>query len=334
MRTALSGLLKIGLSLGIIVFLVVRATQDQAFARLMECPKNWPLLGLAAGLLLLGTMLLHVRWYLLTRALDLPVSLREAMRVGFLGYLFNFLPMGVVAGDVLKVVLLGRRLQGSGARITATVMVDRLMGLFLLFLAGSIAIAASGFWRISDAAWAVSVATVALTAVGGLGLAVLAVPAITGTRVRWLLRRMPYAGATLVRLTKSLDLYRRNGGAMAACCLLSLLSVTLTIGGIHFIDRALYAAVPTFGQHYVAGTVAGTTGVIPLSFGPFEAVFEFLYVSMGMPVNHGFIVALAWRILTLVIAIAGVGFFVLDRRDAAAAEGQDEELAGVVKSAA
>ena len=52
-------------------------------------------------------LLTFIRWYYLVRALDLPFTLREALRLGFLGYLFNLMPMGIVGGDLLKAVMLG-----------------------------------------------------------------------------------------------------------------------------------------------------------------------------------------------------------------------------------
>jgi len=334
-RKALAGLVKISLSLGIIVYMVVRATQDQAFTRLVECPKNWPLLGLATVMLALGVALLNVRWCILARALELPVSQREAMRVGFLGFLFNFLPLGVVAGDVLKIVVLGRRLgEGTGPRVTASVAVDRLLGLFLLFFSGSLAILVTGFWRLSDRAHAIAIVTIIPTLVGAGLIAVLCVPAITGHRSRTLLQRIPSAGALLVELADSLNMYRRNRGVLVLASAISLASITASIAGFHCIALGLYDHVPSFGQHFVAGTVAGTTGAIPLSFGPFEAVYELIYVAMGMPVNQGFIMALAWRIMTLVIAVGGVGYFFIDRRDGLLLDECDDDGLDAVKSAA
>src|SRR5207249_223093 len=64
---------------------------------------------LLAGLIFLCALLLSFgRWYLLVRALDLPFSLANALRLGAIGFLFNsFLP-GSVGGDVIKAAFLAR----------------------------------------------------------------------------------------------------------------------------------------------------------------------------------------------------------------------------------
>ena len=48
-----------------------------------------------------------IRWCYLVRALGLTLSMRDALRIGFLGYLFNLAPMEI-GGGVVKAVMLGR----------------------------------------------------------------------------------------------------------------------------------------------------------------------------------------------------------------------------------
>src|SRR5262249_30701297 len=58
------------------------------------------LAGLALYVTAVGITLF--RWYLLVRALDLPLTIRDALRYGFIGIFFNtFLP-GAVGGDIIK----------------------------------------------------------------------------------------------------------------------------------------------------------------------------------------------------------------------------------------
>ena len=82
-------LLKIGVSVAILAYLVRDARQNEAFSSLMGRSKSWGVLGLALVACFSAVLLTLVRWHYLVRALDLPFTRKEALRLGFLGYLFN-----------------------------------------------------------------------------------------------------------------------------------------------------------------------------------------------------------------------------------------------------
>ena len=75
-----------------------------------------------------------VRWYLLVRALQLQFRLVDAFRLGFLGYLFNFVVVGSVGGDLFKAIFIAREQPGRRAEAVATVLVDRIVGVYALVL--------------------------------------------------------------------------------------------------------------------------------------------------------------------------------------------------------
>ena len=75
----------------------------EAFDKLVHQAKDWRFLAGALVVTLVAVVLSFVRWYLLVRALGLPFTLREAIRLGFVGYLLNF-TLSVVGGDVIKSV--------------------------------------------------------------------------------------------------------------------------------------------------------------------------------------------------------------------------------------
>ncbi len=60
--------------------------------------------------------LTFVRWYLLVRALGLHFRLLDAFRLGFLGYLFNFVSVGSVGGDLFKAIFIAREQPGAVPR--------------------------------------------------------------------------------------------------------------------------------------------------------------------------------------------------------------------------
>ena len=89
--------------------------------------------------------LTFVRWYLLVRALGLNFRLLDAFRLGFLGYLFNFVSVGSVGGDLFKAIFIAREQPGRRTEAVATVLVDRVVGVYALVLLTSTVICWAGF---------------------------------------------------------------------------------------------------------------------------------------------------------------------------------------------
>ncbi len=99
-------LLRWSVPIAIIAWLVVGAVRNDSFSRLANEPKHWDLLALATLVCFVAVLVTMVRWYFLVRALDVPLTWNNALRLGFLGYLLNFISPGAVGGDLFKVVFL------------------------------------------------------------------------------------------------------------------------------------------------------------------------------------------------------------------------------------
>ena len=78
----------------------LRQAEWTVLALLAERPSHGWALAAAVGLSLAGVTITIVRWHWLIRALGLPFRLRDALRLGFLGYLLNFVSFGSVGGDL------------------------------------------------------------------------------------------------------------------------------------------------------------------------------------------------------------------------------------------
>src|SRR4030042_6795080 len=123
-------LLKIGLPVSIIAYLVCDAagTKNQAgenvFQQLVNQPRRWGLLAAAWLFCASAVMLTLVRWWYLVRALEVPLKFAGALRIGFLGSLFNLSPLGIVGGDLLKAWMLSWEHPGARAKAVASVVVD------------------------------------------------------------------------------------------------------------------------------------------------------------------------------------------------------------------
>ena len=139
LKNVLVNLLKFGVSFGILAYLVYDAVSDDTFAHMMEQPKHWGCFAGAWALSMVATCMTFVRWYYLVRALDLPFRMADAFRLGFIGYLLNFVSLGSVGGDLFKAVFIAREQHGKRAEAVATVVIDRVIGLYVLFFVASVA---------------------------------------------------------------------------------------------------------------------------------------------------------------------------------------------------
>ena len=131
-------LLKVAISAAIIGYLVYDATRGKGhgnvFANLVNQPKHWDMLAAAWASCTVAMLLTFVRWWYLVRALDVPCRFADAMRISFWGYLFNLAPLGIVGGDLVKAVMLDHEHPRHRAKAVASVLVDRVIGLYVLFV--------------------------------------------------------------------------------------------------------------------------------------------------------------------------------------------------------
>jgi hypothetical protein len=328
-------LLKIGVSVAILAYLVRDAQQNEAFSNLMGRSKNWVLLGLALVACSSAVLLTLVRWHYLVRALGLPFTRKEALRLGFLGYLFNLAPMGIVGGDLLKAVMLAKQQRNRQPEAVASVGVDRLIGLYTLFVVASVAILATGFWDSPHKAIQVMCkAVVGLTGLGTGIIALILLPGVTHTWLGRLLARIPYVGPGAWRLVDAVWMYRRKHVVLIVSALMSVAVHSLFTVGVFLIAMGLYDPVPSLRMHFVFSPLSAATGVLPLPVGPFEYVLDrlYLYAPMAggamMIAGQGLVVALGYRLITVLIAAVGICYYLVSRQEVAAVLHDVEEDGG------
>ncbi|MES1213110.1 MAG: lysylphosphatidylglycerol synthase transmembrane domain-containing protein [Singulisphaera sp.] len=334
MKKLFVNLLKFGISLGILGYLIYDAVSEDTFAQMMDQPKHWGCFAGAWALCMTATCLTFVRWYYLVRALDLPFRMADAFRLGFLGYLFNFVSLGSVGGDLFKAVFIAREQHGKRAEAVATVVIDRVIGLYVLFVVASVAALVTGIISTEEEGVRILVqATLWCTVIGGIFIAALVMPGFTNGRVSHWLSELPRVGPLFGRLLEAIRMYRTRPGVLLLTCVLSVLVHVLNTVGIYLIARGLPGEVPSLGAHFIIvslGMLAGAIPLLPAGLGAFEGAMDILYrvVPGGAVVPHeeGLFVAFGWRAITITIAIVGVVFYIRGRRDVDAAWKEAEEM--------
>lgn len=285
---------------------------------------------LLAGLtVLLAVSLTMFRWRLLVRALDIPLSMPDALRVGFLGYLFNLLPLGLVGGDGLKAYFVAKKFPSHATEAVATVLLDRVIGLAALLMFAGIAtlqLDLNSFGE-KDRGLITNICLATRWA-GGIsfcGLMVFLIPGLTGLSLWDRLSGLPLVGKQLGKLVEAMRLYRKRADQILVAILMSLAVHGLYVIMIYLVGSSLLedgkpTAQPSFATHFVMGPLSMTAGALPL--GSMEVVLSVLYDAM-IPADQlenaigqkGFLIALVYRLLQISVASIGMIYYVMGRTE-------------------
>ena len=82
-----------------------------------------------------------LRWNFLLKTQDVSLPLRRVLRFGIIGLFFNAALPGVISGDVVKAIYVGRESPGKRAYIFGSILFDRAMGLSGLVLIAAASLA-------------------------------------------------------------------------------------------------------------------------------------------------------------------------------------------------
>lgn len=313
-------------SAAIIAGLIFMAASDRHFGDLFARPKNWPLLALVLPLCLAAVTITILRWHLLLGALGLSYSLPETLRAGYLAYLVNLMPVGLVAGDSLKAVMLIQRNPRQKTEAVASVLIDRVLGLYALLLLAALAstfMPAEQLARLAteDRAAILRLARVVQLAslCSSLGLAVMLIPAVTHSRLWDLLEHAPLVGRFLHKLVGAMRVYRRRLDLLAVAIGVSLIVHLLYVVAIAVMSRGIGIIPehrPSVGSIFVIVPPSMIAGALPIGF--YEVAITLLFRAAsppGAPPNMGLLIALGYRLTQILIATIGVAYWLAGRRE-------------------
>lgn len=255
-----------------------------------------------------GMLLAYGRWFFLVRAVGLPFTLKDAVRLGLIGTLFNFVIPGAIGGDFVRAAYLCRE-QSRRMEPIASVLVDRLTGLLGLFLLASVA--GTSAWgdlggrprRLVTAAWIASGVT-------SLVLAAAFLPSLgrRGSHTPGKPKRFARLRAELGAVGSS---YRAHFLVVVLGVFGGMLTHSLNVLAFHFVSQALFPVVPTLAQDFLIVPLVLFSTAVPLPFGGLgvsEHVSGQLFRLASA--NTGAVAMMGFRILQLGAALIG-GFVYL-----------------------
>ena len=295
--------------------------------------KQWDRLVLAFLLTFAGVLVTCVRWYMLVRTLGLTFRIRDALRLGFLGYLLNFVSLGSVGGDLFKAIFIAREQTSRRAEAVASVIADRVIGLYALLVLASGATLLGTVPGQSVLLKRVGPITLITTVTGGLMVLLFAIAPVE--KMTTLLRRFPLRIATIsLRLVEALSLYRRKPTAVAAALAVSVLTHGMFVAALHLIASGILELSPSLPEHFVIGPVAFVAGAVPFmpaGFGALELALDLMYTKVAsaqLDAGLGVVVALGYRLNTIGVAMVGAIVYWFSKREVDEVLSQGEEAAG------
>ncbi len=327
MKNFLIWLVKLAVAIGILYYLFQKATADISFEQLVAREKNWAWLGLAAICCGLGVLTCFIRWWILVRALELPFTLRHAFRLSFLGYLFNFFSFGVVGGDLMKAFFIARQYPEKKTRAVTTIFVDRIIGLYGLLCLASVSILSfqitpAKIRDVDELARLMSVChlTVGLTVGGSFGVVLIVLLHRKSNIPIEVTKRLPLIGSLVHQLFTAVSIYGRHLKIIGIAFILSLFVHGLHAIGIYLIARAITNDSPSLATHLIIVPIAMVANATPLpgGLGAMELALTLLYRAVSTATasaQQGFIIALAYRVITMMIAFVGFIHYLSYRRE-------------------
>ena len=320
--------LKWPVALGLLGYLFWTHRDDVAALRTRSI--RWEDLALAFVLCGGSITLTFYRWYLLVWAQEFPFKVGDALRLGFIGYLSNYVGPGAAGGDLFKAGMIAAEQTSRRGIAAATVLLDRILGMLALFLVGAFATLFQNPSLLEHHYVRIIVAVMwGGSAAGLLGLCVMLHPAVP--RSSWLNRlvKLPKVGGAIGGIVNAVILYQHRRRVVIISVAVSIVGHFGMLSSFYFCARALQlgSAAPGYWEHLLlipGAELAAVALPLPGGVGVLEGAVQFCYgianesagflVESSVAEGAGFATAVAYRVITIVVAAIGAGYYLTARR--------------------
>ena len=298
------------LVLAAIVYWLWRNFPEEHWNVLTTQKKDWSFLFQGFVVTLTAVLLSFWRWMLLVRAVGVPMSLAEAVRLGFMGNLLNQVSIGSVGGDVFKAIEAARRSDGKRTEVVASVLVDRAIGLLGLLLITATVLQTSSLRNgvLDTIRWGATI----LSTVGMAGLISIA---IFGRRLPTKqLLRLPWIGQHSRRFVDACMVFQGRYRLLIEVVLSSVVVHTLLTLSCVLVSHGLYDQIPTLREHFTTippAIAAATLPITPGGLGLQEAAIDGLFKQVGqLPEGYSpLVMAIFFRGLLLATTLVGAVYY-------------------------
>jgi hypothetical protein len=340
-RHVLKGFAKYGLGFGLLAY-VLNANWapnggNPGIGGMLQQTPDYAAL-LAMVVLAAATLAIqYVRWFVLVRALDLPFTMGGAFRLGLVGTFYNVFLPGSVGGDFVKAYFIAHGAPGRRAAAVATVVIDRVVGLFgLLWFS---AVIGGAYWAAGDARVAgndylqkiirVCGVLVGLTVFGWVVMGFLSPH--RADRFAGRLAKVPKLGRALAEVWYAVWTYRQRPWTVYQSVALTAVCHVGMVVMYHLAVRVFLTAglePGALAEHFViapVGFIAQAFFPAPGGVGGGEAIFGYLYTLLNRPDQVGLMGRFTLRAAEWLCGLAGLVVFLRMRSELPVVEQEAEE---------
>ena len=312
--------IKFSLSIGILWYLFSTAQKDDQFEKLLSQPKHWMWVGIGFLSCILANLISFLRWRVMVRALGLPFTYLDAIRIGFIGSFFGLFAFGIIGSDTLRAFYVTRQTKDRRPEAICSVVADRTIGLITVFSFASLAFLSLDFEDIATThprklqtlnyacRVVFGVTAMCLAAVMSVTLA----PRLARPQsFEWLLR-LPRIGILIAKLSDVVLIYRSQPKAVLLAFAMSVGVNLCFVISIYSLSTGLTNSAPSFRQHFLIEPISMVANAAPLpgGLGGMELALKFLYEAFST--ETGVFVGFAFRFSLLCVSALGAIFWFLN----------------------
>ena len=323
-RRILLSLAAFALAACLLALVVRRAEDPQTLVKTLGDALSRPA-RLAAGVALFSVSLMCglLRWYILLRALKLPVRFREALRLYATGHFFNVLGPGATGGDLVKAAWIASEIPpGKRTTAVASIAAERLIGLMaMITFIFCVTLFRPDFFD-ANAALSGLRHTIRLLFAGTVLLFILLTTVSRRSPADFIrLREGGFASrimAVIVAVWRTFRVCLTHPGASLGAFAFSLANHITDTCVYFLLSRALRLELP-FRDMIVASPIANLTAAIPLTPGGVgfrENALQYMLSAAGIPPDQSAALGIL-MLLTIIfwaVVCGGIMIFMRKRR--------------------
>ena len=300
--------IKAGIAIGLIYYLV--QSNSIEWSSLTGMTKIWELTLLAIILFTIVTILQSWRLHILINTHQLSLTFFSSVKLTFIGLFFNTYLPGATGGDLVKIYYASKGNPGSRTEVITIILLDRFVGLFTLL---SLPLIFSPFFMpliesqptLKGLLWVSMLIAIGIIIVVILGAKY---DLENSKLIKWIEHKILF-GKELKRILHTIHYYSNSKLIVLKVLFISFLAQSLMVGVSLLIAGAILpqGADPKMLVLIPLGYFANALPVTPGGIGVGEAVMESLFNLISL--DGGAEVILGWRIVTVIVGIIGLIFY-------------------------
>jgi uncharacterized protein (TIRG00374 family) len=261
-----------------------------------------------------------IRWRWILHVQGLDVKFWRLFSITFIGAFWNAFALGTTGGDLVKAWYVAHETHHKKAEAIATVVVDRLIGLLVLFVIALVMMAIFYDRAFHDPKlfW-FSMATVGIVLFTVSGTIVGLWPGFADKLpgLRPLLQRMPKYNM-LRRMVGAYRVYASHPVILAKTVLISFPVHFFSMLSIWCVGRGLGVQSARFTDYFLYLPIINSVTAVPITisgFGVREGMYVKMFHEVGVAGSVALVMSLLGYLATLFWSIVGGGFFLTHRKE-------------------